>query len=94
MPRHTRTQRRHRFSRFRRAGSGRNRASIHSPLQLRKTATAKPTATAATRARNMKEGIVVDEQIWQQIQDLAAGKTDVKDIASACILDQMNEESK
>ena len=50
--------------------------------------------TAATRARNMKEGIVVDEQIWQQIQDLAAGKTDVQDISSACILDQMTEEKK
>ena len=50
--------------------------------------------TAATRARNLKEGIVVDEQIWQQIQDLAAGKTDVQDISSACILDQMTEEKK
>lgn len=38
--------------------------------------------TAATRARNLQEGIVVDEQIWQQIQDLAAGKTGIKDISS------------
>ena len=50
--------------------------------------------TAATRARNMAEGIVVDEQIWQQILDLAAGKTDVKDISSACVLDNMTEEKK
>ena len=50
--------------------------------------------TAATRARNLKEGIVVDEQIWQQIQDLAAGKTDVQDISSACILENMTQEKQ
>ena len=30
----------------------------------------------------------------QQLLDLAAGKTDVKDISSACILDNMTEEKK
>lgn len=47
--------------------------------------------TAATRARNMEQGIVVDEQVWAQIQDLAAGKMEVKDIASATILTQMED---
>ena len=50
--------------------------------------------TAATRARNLAEGIVVDEQVWQQCLDLAAGKMDTKDIASTCILDNMKEDEK
>ncbi len=50
--------------------------------------------TAATRARNMELGIVVDEQIWEQIQQLAAGNMETRDIASACILDNIQEESK
>lgn len=50
--------------------------------------------TAATRAKNMELGVVVDEQVWQQVQDLAAGKMDVQDIASACVLDNMQEEQK
>ena len=50
--------------------------------------------TAATRARNLAEGVVVDEQVWQQCLDLAAGKMDTKDIASTCILDNMKEEEK
>lgn len=47
--------------------------------------------TAATRARNLKDGIVVDEQIWAQIQDLAAGKMDVQDISAANVLMQRKE---
>lgn len=50
--------------------------------------------TAATRARNLAEGVVVDEQVWQQCLDLAAGKMDTKDIASTCILDNMKEDEK
>ena len=50
--------------------------------------------TAATRAKNMELGVVVDEQVWQQVQDLAAGKMETKDIASACVLDNMQEEKK
>lgn len=46
------------------------------------------------RARNLAEGVVVDEQVWQQCLDLAAGKMDTKDIASTCILDNMKEEEK
>lgn len=38
--------------------------------------------TAAIRARNLKEGVVVDETVWKQVQDLAAGKMEIKDIAS------------
>lgn len=45
--------------------------------------------TAATRARNMEQGIVVDEKIWEQIQSLAAGNMAVNDISSACIADKM-----
>ena len=37
---------------------------------------------------------VVDEQVWQQCLDLAAGKMDTKDIASTCILDNMKEDEK
>ena len=37
---------------------------------------------ANTRARNLKEGVVVDETVWKQVQDLAAGKMQTKDIAS------------
>lgn len=37
---------------------------------------------------------MVDEQVWQQCLDLAAGKMDTKDIASACVLEQMKEEKK
>lgn len=37
---------------------------------------------ASTRARNLKEGVVVDPAVWQQVQDLAAGKMQTKDIAS------------
>ena len=50
--------------------------------------------TAATRERNLREGVVVDEQIWQQCLDLAAGKMETKDISSACVLDNMQEEEK
>ena len=45
-------------------------------------------------ARNLAEGVVVDEQVWQQCLDLAAGKMDTKDIASTCILDNMKEDEK
>lgn len=38
--------------------------------------------TAATRSKNLKEGVIVDEQVWQQVQDLAQGKMDTKDISS------------
>jgi len=37
--------------------------------------------TIVTRNRNRKEGIVVDEQIWEQINQLAAGNLKVTDIA-------------
>ena len=46
--------------------------------------------TYATRAKNMKEGIVVDELVWQQVLDLAAGKMDVTDISSADIASIQN----
>lgn len=38
--------------------------------------------TVATRARSMKEGIVVDEAIWNQVCAIAAGDLNTKDIAS------------
>ena len=38
--------------------------------------------TVETRARSMKEGIQVDEAIWKQITDIAAGNLDITDIAS------------
>lgn len=38
--------------------------------------------TAATREKNLAEGVIVDELIWQQILDLAGGKMDVKDISA------------
>ena len=38
--------------------------------------------TKVTRARSMKEGVVVDETIWSQICSIAGGNLDVKDIAS------------
>ncbi len=38
--------------------------------------------TAATREKNLAEGVVVDELIWQQIQELAAGNLQTSDIAS------------
>ncbi len=37
---------------------------------------------------------MVDEQIWQQCLDLAAGKMETKDISAACVLDNMQEEEK
>ena len=50
--------------------------------------------TAATRAKNMELGVVVDEQVWQQVLDLAAGKMETKNIASACILNDLQDEDK
>ena len=50
--------------------------------------------TAATRERNLREGVVVDEQIWQQCLDLAAGKMETKDISAACVLNNMQDEEK
>lgn len=38
--------------------------------------------TLATRAKSMKEGVVVDEQIWAQICSIAEGNLDVTDISS------------
>lgn len=38
--------------------------------------------TVVTRARSMSEGVAVDEAIWAQVQAIAAGNLDVKDIAS------------
>lgn len=38
--------------------------------------------TVSTRAKSMKEGVSVDESIWEQIQSIAAGNLDTKDIAS------------
>ena len=37
--------------------------------------------TARVRARNLKEGVVVDPVIWQQVLELAEGHTDVPDIS-------------
>ncbi|MCC8060895.1 MAG: 3-dehydro-L-gulonate 2-dehydrogenase [Clostridiales bacterium] len=48
--------------------------------------------TAATRLNNLKNGIVVDEQIWAQIQQMAEGNLNITDIASVCVLDQMSQE--
>ncbi len=38
--------------------------------------------SVATRARSMKEGVVVDEAIWEQVCAIAGGDLGVKDIAS------------
>lgn len=38
--------------------------------------------TAAVRARSLAEGVSVDETVWKQVQDLAAGKMNTEDIAS------------
>lgn len=38
--------------------------------------------TIGTRARSMKDGVNVDEAVWEQVCAIAAGATDVKDIAS------------
>lgn len=38
--------------------------------------------TVATREKNLVEGVVVDEAIWQQVLELAEGKLGVKDISS------------
>lgn len=38
--------------------------------------------TITTRTKSMKEGVCVDETIWEQIQSLAAGNMDTVDIAS------------
>lgn len=38
--------------------------------------------TAATRARNLEQGVQVDETVWEQVQQLAAGNLGVTDIAS------------
>lgn len=38
--------------------------------------------TIATREKNQKEGVVVDEQVWAQVEALAAGNMKTKDIAS------------
>jgi len=38
--------------------------------------------TEARREQNLKEGVVVDEQIWAQIQSLAAGNMETRDISS------------
>ena len=37
--------------------------------------------TAALRAENLEQGVVVDEQIWQQILDLAAGRPETPDLS-------------
>ncbi len=42
-------------------------------------------STVARRERSMKEGVNVDETVWAQIQQLAAGNLDVQDIASVVI---------
>lgn len=38
--------------------------------------------TTATRAKSMRDGVNVDETVWQQVCDIAAGNLDTKDIAS------------
>ena len=38
--------------------------------------------TAARREDNLKNGVKVDEQVWEQIKQVAAGNLDVVDIAS------------
>lgn len=38
--------------------------------------------TATVRERSRKEGVAVDEAVWKQVLELAAGKMDAKDIAS------------
>ena len=38
--------------------------------------------TVSTRAKSMKDGVAVDEQIWQQICAIADGNLDVVDISS------------
>lgn len=50
--------------------------------------------TAATRERNLHEGVVVDEQIWQQCLDLAAGKMETKDISTGRVFNNMQDEEK
>lgn len=38
--------------------------------------------TVKTRARSMKDGVNVDEAVWEQVCAIAAGNVDVKDISS------------
>ena len=38
--------------------------------------------TVSTRARSMAEGVNVDELVWEQVQAIAAGNLETKDIAS------------
>ena len=42
--------------------------------------------TEATRERNLAEGVVVDEQVWEQVQRLASGDTEgLRDISSVVV---------
>lgn len=41
--------------------------------------------TAATRAKSAAEGVAVNDRVWAQVQALAAGETNVKDMSSAVI---------
>ncbi|MDD6296295.1 MAG: 3-dehydro-L-gulonate 2-dehydrogenase [Treponema sp.] len=38
--------------------------------------------TVATRQKSMSEGVIVDETVWAQVEAIAAGDTNAKDIAS------------
>lgn len=44
--------------------------------------------TAATRQKNLEQGINVDEQVWAQVKQLAAGDLNVTDISSKVIADK------
>lgn len=44
--------------------------------------------TALTRKKNVEQGVVVDEQVWKQVKELANGNLNIKDISSKVIADK------
>ncbi|MCR4627070.1 MAG: 3-dehydro-L-gulonate 2-dehydrogenase [Treponema sp.] len=53
------------------------------PAEKGKTVTFPGERTVMTREKSMKEGVNVDEVVWAQVEQIAAGNTDTKDIASS-----------
>lgn len=56
-------------------------ADAAEPVRAGEHVTCPGERTAETRRRNLQEGISVDEQIWKQIEELAAGNLQVEDIS-------------
>jgi 3-dehydro-L-gulonate 2-dehydrogenase len=59
------------------------RADSTAPIDSSHPVTCPGERTAATRKRNLAEGVVVDEVIWKQVCDLAAGTVDeIEDVSA------------